>query len=83
MAAPTATPEDLNDRADLSLIKRSDRHCLRGRREGQAGASDADSPSPGISPSPALAGLASLKARRPQAQSFAAGGAERNQDSER
>jgi hypothetical protein len=34
MTAPTATPIDLNDRADLSLIKRSDGHCLTGRREG-------------------------------------------------
>src|SRR5258708_25261885 len=39
--------------------------------------------SPGISPWPALSGLAGLKTRGPQAQSFAAGGAERNQDSER
>jgi hypothetical protein len=40
MTAPAATPKDLNDRADLSLIKRRDGHCLRGRRQGQAGAGD-------------------------------------------
>src|SRR5262249_61216822 len=39
--------------------------------------------SPRISPWPALPGLAGLKAHRPQAQSFAAGGSDRNQDSER
>src|SRR5258706_16167092 len=39
--------------------------------------------SPRISPWPALSGLTGLKARRPQAQSFAAGGCEHNQDSER
>jgi hypothetical protein len=26
----------LNDRADLGLIKRSDGHCVSGRREGEA-----------------------------------------------
>jgi hypothetical protein len=38
MAAPTAAAKDLNDRADLGLIKWSDRHCLGGRDQRQAGA---------------------------------------------
>jgi len=37
MAARTAAPKDLNDRANLGLIKWSDWHCLRGRYEAGAG----------------------------------------------
>jgi hypothetical protein len=40
MAAPTAAAKDLNDRANLGLIKWSDWHCLRGRDEGKAGTCD-------------------------------------------
>jgi len=34
VAAPTAASKDLDDRANLGLIKWSNRHCLCGRYEG-------------------------------------------------
>jgi hypothetical protein len=34
MAAPAAAPKNLNDRANLGLIKWSDRHGLCGRHKG-------------------------------------------------
>ena len=40
MSAPAAAAKDLNDGADLGLIKRSDWHGLHGRDQGQAGARD-------------------------------------------
>jgi hypothetical protein len=40
VAAPTATPKDLNDCASLGLTKWSDWHRLRGRCDGEAGACD-------------------------------------------
>ena len=40
MSAPAAAAKDLNDGADLGLIEGSDRHCLHGRDEAEAGAGD-------------------------------------------
>jgi hypothetical protein len=40
MTVPTAAAKDLNDCANLGLIKWSDWHCLRGRDEGKTGARD-------------------------------------------
>ena len=40
MAAPTAAPEDLDDCADLGLIKWRDWHCLRRRHESQTSGGD-------------------------------------------
>jgi hypothetical protein len=40
MPAPAASPEDLNDIAGLGLVKRSDRHRVHWRDDGQAYAGD-------------------------------------------